>query len=36
MHKSEMITDAVYSRFKETELKNQNSSLGGMGVKNIF
>jgi len=36
MHKSEMITDAVYSSFKESELKNQIASLGGMGVKKIF
>jgi len=35
MHKSEMITDSVYSSFKESELKNQIASLGsneGSGV----
>ena len=29
MHKSEMITDAIYSSFKENEIKNQIASLGG-------
>ena len=31
MHKSEMITDAIYSSFKEGELKNQVASLGSNG-----
>ena len=31
MHKSEMITDAFYSSFKEGELKNQIASLGANG-----
>jgi len=31
MHKSEMITDAFYSSFKEGELKNQIASLGSNG-----
>ena len=32
MHKSEQITDAVYSSFQESELKSQIASLGGNGV----
>ena len=31
MHQSEMITDAIYSSFKESELKNQIASLGANG-----
>jgi len=31
MHKSEMITDAIYSSFKEGELKNKIASLGDNG-----
>jgi len=30
MHKSEIIADAIYSSFKESELKNQIASLGGI------
>jgi integrase len=35
MHNSEQITDAVYSNFQESELKNQIASLGGNGGKDI-
>ncbi|HSG24963.1 MAG TPA: hypothetical protein VLA32_02530 [Anaerolineales bacterium] len=35
MHKSEMITDAIYSSFKESELKNQIASLGSNGESEI-
>lgn len=35
MHKSEMITDAIYNSFKESEIKNQIASLGDNGESEI-